>query len=125
MNDCSCWTRTSGRLQQKCSSEVFFFGLGEGLKKVAAIFLIQIENDTLIPSFNALLSCITTLRALLYFGLLCYNHGFFFISCVHPDRGLKFLKGFLTEVKNGEKNIQTALSKCQLLYSSCASEFMY
>ncbi|NXG41058.1 PKHA8 protein, partial [Psilopogon haemacephalus] len=24
-------------------------------------------------------------------------------------RGLKFLKGFLTEVKNGEKNIQTAL----------------
>lgn len=27
-------------------------------------------------------------------------------------RGLKFLKGFLTEVKNGEKDIQTALSKC-------------
>nr|XP_012303173.1 pleckstrin homology domain-containing family A member 8 isoform X1 [Aotus nancymaae] len=26
-------------------------------------------------------------------------------------RGLKFLKGFLTEVKNGEKDIQTALSK--------------
>lgn len=25
-------------------------------------------------------------------------------------RGLKFLKGFLTEVKNGEKNIQTALN---------------
>ncbi|OBS73440.1 hypothetical protein A6R68_16022, partial [Neotoma lepida] len=25
-------------------------------------------------------------------------------------RGLKFLKGFLTEVKNGEKDIQTALS---------------
>lgn len=29
-------------------------------------------------------------------------------------RGLKFLKGFLTEVKNGEKDIQTALSKCSL-----------
>lgn len=27
-------------------------------------------------------------------------------------RGLKFLKGFLTEVKNGEKDIQTALSEC-------------
>lgn len=29
-------------------------------------------------------------------------------------RGLKFLKGFLTEVKNGEKDIQTALSECSL-----------
>lgn len=53
-----------------------------------------------------------------------YKH-FLFFSWVHPGRGLKFLKGFLTEVKNGEKNIQTALSKCQLLHSSCASKFTY
>lgn len=45
------------------------------------------------------------------------NVGIYFVTWfsflwAHPDRGLKFLKGFLTEVKNGEKNIQTALSKC-------------
>lgn len=65
------------RLWQKCFSKVFSLGQGEKLEGVAAFFLIQIENNTLILSFIALLSCIATLGALLYFELLCYKHGFF------------------------------------------------
>lgn len=36
------------RLLQKCFSEVFSLGLGEGLEEVATFFFIQIENGTLI-----------------------------------------------------------------------------
>lgn len=37
-------------------------------------------------------------------------------------RGLKFLKGFLTEVKNGEKDIQTALSECSSYFDFSVEE---
>uniref|UniRef100_H3AEC6 Pleckstrin homology domain-containing family A member 8 n=1 Tax=Latimeria chalumnae TaxID=7897 RepID=H3AEC6_LATCH len=38
-------------------------------------------------------------------------------------RGLKFLKGFLTEVKNGEKNIQTALKKLDNAYGKTLRQY--
>lgn len=63
------------RLQQKCFSKEFFLGLGERLEEVAAFFLIQVENVTLI------LSLLHFWIVLQLWGL-CYALGYFVINMV-------------------------------------------
>lgn len=62
-------------------------------------YIWDIEEDTDICHFFIPIQYKWTLK--IFLPLFCF-------------RGLKFLKGFLTEVKNGEKDIQTALSKYPL-----------